>query len=81
MWLHPHVAGYFAANDEVAIRMREQGVPAHAVHVAGIPTMPAFGWRRFKKELGPWHKHWAFGAPVDYWIFGAISVLLFWYGA
>ena len=42
MWIHPHVAGYFAANDEVAFRMREQGVPAHAIQVAGIPTMPAF---------------------------------------
>ena len=42
---------------------------------------PAFGWRRFKRELVPWHKHWAFGAPVGYWIFGAISLLLFWYGA
>jgi len=42
MWIHPHLAGYFAANDEVAFRMREQGIPAHMVHVAGIPTMPAF---------------------------------------
>jgi hypothetical protein len=42
---------------------------------------PAFGWRRFKQEHVPWHKHWAFGAPVDYWVFGAISMLLLWYGA
>ena len=42
MWLHPHVTGYFAASDEVAFRMRAQGIPAHAIHVAGIPTMPAF---------------------------------------
>lgn len=42
MWIHPHVAGYFAANDEVAFRLRRQGIPAHAIHVAGIPTMPAF---------------------------------------
>ena len=42
MWIHPHIAGYFAANDEVAFRMREQGIPAQAIHVAGIPTMPAF---------------------------------------
>jgi hypothetical protein len=40
---------------------------------------PAFGWRRFKKEYVPWHKRWVWGAPVDYWIFGAIGVLLFWY--
>jgi hypothetical protein len=42
---------------------------------------PAFGWRRFKREYVPWHKRWAFGAPVDYWLFGVISMLLFWYGA
>jgi hypothetical protein len=40
---------------------------------------PAFGWRRFKQEHVSWHKRWALGAPIDYWIFGAISVLLFWY--
>jgi hypothetical protein len=41
---------------------------------------PAFGWRRFRKEYVAWHKRWAFGAPIDYWIFGVSSVLLFWYG-
>jgi hypothetical protein len=41
---------------------------------------PAFGLRRFRPRHIAWHKRWAFGAPVDYWIFGAISVLLFWYG-
>ena len=40
---------------------------------------PAFGWRRFKRELVPWHKRWFAGAPVDYWMFGAVSALLFWY--
>jgi len=42
MWVHPHIAGYFAANDEVAFRMRRQGIPAEAIHVTGIPIMPAF---------------------------------------
>lgn len=45
MWVHPHIAGYFAGNEEVAFRMREQGIPAQAIHVAGIPTMPAFSRR------------------------------------
>nr|WP_314545508.1 hypothetical protein [uncultured Massilia sp.] len=40
---------------------------------------PAFGWRRFRREHVSWHKRWAFGAPIDYWIFGAVSVLLFYY--
>jgi len=40
---------------------------------------PAFGLGRFRQHIVHWHKHWAWGAPVDYWIFGALSVLLFWY--
>lgn len=42
MWIHPHVAGYFAASDEVAFRMRAAGIAPDAIHVAGMPTMPAF---------------------------------------
>jgi len=45
MWVHPHVTGYFAANEEVAFRMRACGIPASRIHVAGIPIMPAFGGR------------------------------------
>jgi hypothetical protein len=41
---------------------------------------PAFGVRRFRPQHIAWHKHWTWGAPVDYWIFGVLSVLLFWYG-
>lgn len=41
---------------------------------------PAFGWKRFHPGHATWHKHWAGGAPVDYWIFSAISAALFWYG-
>lgn len=40
---------------------------------------PAFGWKRFHPEHATWHKKWACGAPVDYWIFLAISALLFAY--
>jgi processive 1,2-diacylglycerol beta-glucosyltransferase len=43
MWVQPHMAGYFAANDEVAFRMRAQGIAADSIHVTGIPIMPAFG--------------------------------------
>lgn len=50
MWVHPHLAGYFAGNDEVAFRMREQGIPAQAIHLAGIPTMPAFSHRHDRAE-------------------------------
>ncbi|MEP7155002.1 MAG: glycosyltransferase [Betaproteobacteria bacterium] len=43
MWVHEHMAGYFAASDEVAFRMRAMGIAADKVHVTGIPIMPAFG--------------------------------------
>lgn len=43
MWVQENMAGYFAANDEVAYRMRVRGIPAHKIHITGIPIMPAFG--------------------------------------
>ncbi|WP_394777347.1 glycosyltransferase [Undibacterium sp.] len=43
MWVHEHMSGYFAANDEVAFRMRSQGIAADTIHITGIPIMPAFG--------------------------------------
>jgi len=42
MWIVPGMAGYLAATDEVAFRMRARGLPADRVHVTGIPVMPAF---------------------------------------
>lgn len=42
MWLVPGMAGYFAATDEVAHRLRARGMPPERVHVSGIPLMPAF---------------------------------------
>ncbi|MFZ6720869.1 MGDG synthase family glycosyltransferase [Undibacterium sp. Ji49W] len=42
MWVHEHMAGYFAASEEVADRMRANGIAAAQIHVTGIPIMPAF---------------------------------------
>ena len=42
MWVQHHMAGYFASNDEVAFRMREQGIAAERIFVTGIPIMAAF---------------------------------------
>jgi processive 1,2-diacylglycerol beta-glucosyltransferase len=42
MWLQPDMAGYFAANDEVAYRLASRGVEPQRIHVTGIPIMPAF---------------------------------------
>jgi processive 1,2-diacylglycerol beta-glucosyltransferase len=43
MWVQPGMTGYFAANEEVAFRMKAHGIAADAIHVTGIPVMPAFG--------------------------------------
>lgn len=42
MWVHEHMAGYFAPSEEVAFRMRRQGIAAERIFVTGIPIMPAF---------------------------------------
>jgi processive 1,2-diacylglycerol beta-glucosyltransferase len=42
MWVHPHMAGYFAPNGEVAFRMARHGIASAAIHVTGIPIMPVF---------------------------------------
>ena len=42
MWVQEHMAGYFAANAEVAYRMRAAGIAPDHVHITGIPIMPAF---------------------------------------
>ncbi|CAN5481709.1 glycosyltransferase [soil metagenome] len=42
MWLVPGMAGYLAATDEVAFRMRARGLAPERLHVTGIPVMPGF---------------------------------------
>jgi processive 1,2-diacylglycerol beta-glucosyltransferase len=42
MWVQAGIRGYFAANQEVAFRMREYGIADSQIHVTGIPIMPAF---------------------------------------
>lgn len=50
MWVHEGIAGYFAANEEVGYRMRAYGIAPHAIHVTGIPIMPAFSSRPEREE-------------------------------
>lgn len=60
MWVHPHVAGYFAASDEVAFQLRRRGVSDERIHTTGIPVMPGFAARPGRVEcahalgLDPW---------------------------
>jgi hypothetical protein len=37
-------------------------------------TNPAFGLSRFNADGIPWHKHWLWMAPVDYWAFSAVAI-------
>lgn len=40
-------------------------------------TNPAFGLSRFNAHFIPWHKHWLWVAPIDYWTFLAVAIALF----
>ena len=42
LWVQENMAGYFAASNEVAYRMQDQGIADSAITVSGIPIMPAF---------------------------------------
>lgn len=42
MWVIPHMAGYFAANEEIAFRMEAVGIESKNIYATGIPIMPAF---------------------------------------
>jgi processive 1,2-diacylglycerol beta-glucosyltransferase len=42
LWVHPHVDRYCVANDEVAFRLADRGIPAAKISVTGIPVMPQF---------------------------------------
>ena len=37
---------------------------------------PHYGWKKFTKDHVWWHRHWALGVPVDYWIGGALAIAL-----
>lgn len=42
LWVQPGVSGYFVGSDELAFRLRAQGVPDAQIVVSGIPVMPGF---------------------------------------
>ena len=42
LWVHPHVDRYCVANDEVAFRLADRGIPREKIFVTGIPVMPQF---------------------------------------
>ena len=42
LWVHPHVDRYCVANDEIAFRLADRGVPHGRINITGIPVMPEF---------------------------------------
>ena len=40
---------------------------------------PHYGWKRFTRENVWWHKRWALGLPVDYWVLGTVALVLLLY--
>jgi processive 1,2-diacylglycerol beta-glucosyltransferase len=42
LWVHPHVDRYCVANEEVAFRLADRGIPREKISVTGIPVMPQF---------------------------------------
>lgn len=42
LWVHDHLNGYFAADEEIAWRMADRGLEPQHVHVTGIPIHPVF---------------------------------------
>jgi processive 1,2-diacylglycerol beta-glucosyltransferase len=50
LWVQQGMAGYFAANEEVAWRMQSCGIAPERIHVTGIPIMPAFAARHDRAE-------------------------------
>ncbi len=42
LWVHPHIDRYCVANDEVAFRLADRGVPRERISVTGIPVGPQF---------------------------------------
>lgn len=40
---------------------------------------PAFGLAQFSPAHIPWHKHWLWFAPTDYWVFSVSAAMLLWF--
>jgi UDP-N-acetylglucosamine:LPS N-acetylglucosamine transferase len=56
LWVQPRTDHYCVPTEDVAEDLRRRGVPAHRVHLTGIPLMPGFrrlpSCTRARHELG-----------------------------
>jgi hypothetical protein len=39
---------------------------------------PAYGVAQFNAAAIDWHKRWLWGAPVDYWMYGLVMIVVLW---
>ena len=39
---------------------------------------PHYGWKKFTRPNVWWHKRWALGLPLDYWIMGGFVAVVWW---
>lgn len=39
---------------------------------------PAYGLGRFTAADIPWHKHWLWLAPTDYWLYFGVLLAMLW---
>lgn len=53
MWVIPRMTGFFAANDEIAFRMRASRIDAERVHMTGIPVVPSFAQSHDRSICAP----------------------------
>ena len=51
LWVHEHMTGYCVANEEIAWRIAERGIPTAKVHVTGIPIAPQFCRRSIARRV------------------------------
>lgn len=41
---------------------------------------PAYGLAGFNAQAAPWHKHWLWLVPTDYWLYLPLAGVLYWRG-
>ena len=39
---------------------------------------PAYGIARFHADAIAWHKHWLWLAPIDYWFYSVVMLMMLW---
>ena len=85
-WVFPFIFLFFHFPQATSARFSYRG-EAHALGCIMLFWIiedflwfvlnPAYGIARFNAVDVTWHKHWWWHAPVEYWIFLPVSVVMF----